>query len=346
MKKIGVALIGYGMAGKIFHLPPLINHESYAIISILTNNPKTVAELQQEYPQISVISRFEQALENQNTDLVIIATPNEQHFEYTKRALLAGKHVVVEKPFTATYREAKTLFDLAHQQDKLLRVYHNRRYDGDILAIHDVIKSGKLGKVISFMSRYDTYTPIVKDRWRDKPGVMTGVFYDLAPHLVDHALRLFGLPNSVYAKVFCDREGAIVDDHFEMTLYYRDFVCYLGAQKMDRNPLPRFQIIGTRATYVKYGFNQPDLVHVNNQGAYHKLSHGSRLIYLSDDQKDELVPVYKGKHYLFYDCLAQDIRNRPDQDIDAQMAMNVILVMEMATQSMLENKDVLIPHTI
>ncbi len=340
--QIGVAIIGFGMSGKIFHLPPLINHESFKVVSILTNNQINIIELKLHYPNIRVISKIEEALTDTSVDLMIIATPNEQHGEYTRLALLAGKHVVVEKPFTETFGEAKDLFALANGNNKVLRVFHNRQYDGDILTVHDVLNSGKLGKILSFSARFDTYEPIVKNGWRDKMGVLPGVFNDLAPHLIDHCLRLFGMPRRGYAKSYRDRVAAIVDDHFELTLYYDNFVAYLGAQKLDRNPLPRFQLVGTNATYVKYGFDDPDLIHYQGETEFHELSNNSRIIYSNNQQDDELIPVKMGKHYMFYDNLARDIKVFKQDDLEIELALKVVAIMDLARISMAENREVLL----
>jgi len=346
MRKIGVSIIGYGMSGKIFHLPPLIKHPLYEIVSILTNNPATIQELKTQYPIISVISSIEQALNDQKVDLIIVATPNLKHADYTKLALNSNKHVVVEKPFTETLKEATDLFKLAKEKKKVLRVFHNRQYDGDILTVHDVVKSEALGKVLSFTTRFDTYSPIVKNGWRDHEGVMPGVFYDLAPHLVDHCIRLFGIPERVYAKSYIDREGAVVDDHFEMTLYYDNLTCYLGAQKLDRNPLPRFQVIGTKATYVKYGFDNPDLIHYRGSTKFHEITGNSRLIFSNNRQEDEIVPVRMGEHYLFYGRLAEDIVNPKENDPEGLLAMAVVKIMELAKLSMKKNEEIKISSSV
>jgi len=342
LKKIGVAIIGYGMSGRMFHLPPLIEHPRYEVVSVLTNNATNAALLREPYPMIKIIATIEEALEDERVALVVVATPNEQHADYSRRALMAGKHVVVEKPFTETLAEAQALFALAKTENRVLRIYHNRQYDGDILTVHDVIESGKLGEILSFSTRFDTYNPIVKDGWRDKPGVMAGVYYDLAPHLIDHAIRLFGLPRTVYGKSFIDRIGAHVDDHFELALYYDRLVCYLGAQKLDRHPLPRFQVVGTKATYVKYGFDQPDLVHCRGIQEYHATSERSRIIY-ADGRKDEAVPVRMGAHYRFYDRLAEDIVTPPQDDREAALALAVVGIMERAKWSMERGADIALP---
>jgi len=345
MIKIGVSIIGYGMSGKIFHLPPLIKHPLYDVVSILTNNPLTIQELKNQFPKMKIISKIEEALSDPRVDLIVVATPNLKHAEYTRLALMADKNVVVEKPFTETLREAKELFKLAKSKKKVLRVFHNRQYDGDILTVHDVVKSEALGKILSFTARFDTYSPIVKNGWRDNEGVMPGVFYDLAPHLVDHALRLFGIPKKVYAKSYIDREGAVVDDHFEMALYYDTLTCYLGAQKLDRNPLPRFQVVGTKATYVKYGFDDPDLIHYRGKAPFHEITGNSRMIYSNNHQEDDIVPVRMGEHFLFYDRLAEDIINPKENNPEGMLAMAVVRIMELAKLSMNKNEEIVIPSS-
>jgi len=326
-----VAIIGYGMSGKYFHVPPLYTHQNYTIKYVMTTNMDRKAELEKEYPKVIVIDRFETALLDEEVDLIIIATSNDVHYAYTKLALEHFKHVVVEKPFVETYHEANELYQLASKNRRILRVFHNRRYDGDILTIKDLMKTHDFGKIRSFKSRFDTYDPIVKNAWRDKDTVMAGVFYDLAPHLVHHAIELFGLPSSVSCSLFLDRENALVDDHFEMTLYYKDLTCFLGADKLTRFPGPRFEIIGTKASYAKYGFDIPDCVHFKTNEHY-QIS-GLKSVYSLSytDQYD--IPLRLGTHYEFYDKLYRDMENLPNIDEDKNFALHVILIMEEALKS-------------
>jgi len=343
MNKLKVAIIGYGMAGRLFHLPPLLGNPMYVVKYIMSNNEQTIQELKSKYPSIEIIHQIEEALTDQQIDLMVIATPNDVHFSYTEMSLLAGKHVVCEKPFVESLQEAHFLFELAEKQKKILRVFHNRQYDGDILTIHDLVNQNPFGRIISMTARFDFYSPTVQDRWREKPGIMPGKFYDLAPHLIDHIIRLFGLPKSLQMKTYQDREGALVDDHFEMAMYYEQLTCYLGAGQLFRNPLPRFQIDGTQASYYKYGYDQPD-VNYQNLGDAHQSSGLKSELYTSDREKRD-IPLLIGKHYLFYDKLANDIEKGILKDSDRTYALMVVGLMEIAQRSNHLNQIVEIPQS-
>ncbi len=331
MKKMIVAIIGYGMSGKYLHLPPLYTHHNYSIKYVMTSNLDRKKELESEYKSVQVISNYEVILQDMEVDLIIIATSNDVHYAYVKLALEHFKHVVVEKPFVETYKEASELFQLAKKNKRMLRVFHNRRYDGDILTIKELIKTRDFGQIISFKSRFDTYDPIVKNAWRDQEMLMAGVFYDLAPHIVHHAVELFGLPNEIICSLFLDRENALVDDHFEMTLFYDGLTCFLGAEKLTRFPGPRFEIVGTKASYAKYGFDSPDCVHFKTNEHYQQSGLKSIYSLSPTDQKD--VPLRLGSHYEFYDKLYRDIEMYSNMDEDEKYALQVIYIMEEALRS-------------
>ena len=331
MEKVVVAIIGYGMSGKYFHVPPLYTHPNYTIKYVMTTNLNRRNELEKEYPNIQVINDYDTALLDKEVNLIIIATSNDVHYSYTKLALEHFKNVVVEKPFVETYKEANELFQLALKNKKLLRVFHNRKYDGDIVTIKELLKTHDFGKIVSFKSRFDTYDPMVKNAWRDKDTLMAGVFYDLAPHLIFNAVEQFGLPNEVSCSLFLDRENALVDDHFEMTLLYNQFTCFLGADKLTRFPGPRFEIIGTKASYAKYGFDNPDCVHFKTNDHYQ--TSGLKSIYALSHTDYQDIPLRLGTHYEFYDQLYIDIHHNPNIDTDKNNALHVVYIMEEALKS-------------
>ncbi len=331
MKKMVVAIIGYGMSGKYFHVPPLYTHKNYSIKYVMTTNVQRKDELEKEYPNVQVINDYDTALLDEEVDLIIIATSNDVHYSYTKLALEHYKHVVVEKPFVETFKEASELYQLALENKRILRVFHNRRYDGDIVTIKELLKTNDFGRLVSFKSRFDTYDPTVKNAWRDKDTLMAGVFYDLAPHLVHNVVELFGLPNEVSCLLFLDREDALVDDHFEMTLFYKNFTCFLGADKLTRFPGPRFEIIGTKASYAKYGFDNPDCVHFKTNEHYQQS--GLRSVFSLSHTDHHDVPLRLGTHYEFYDKLHRDMENLPNIDEDKNFALHVVYIMEEALKS-------------
>lgn len=344
MSKINVALIGYGFSGREFHLPPLSFNKSYCVKKVMTRSPINQKDLLKAYPDVEIITTFEDAVNDSNIDMVVIATPNDVHYEYTKHALLAKKHVVCEKPFVENIKDALYLFKLAQKNNVLLRVFHNRKYDGDIITAKELLETKDFGKLLSFSTRFDRYLPEVSENWRFKKTDMAGIFYDLAPHLVHHCLDLFGMPKMVENKLFYDREKALVDDHFEMCLTYDDgFVCYLGAEMLERNPKPRIEIIGTNKSYFKYGYDTPDSSHKKTDELYQKELLRSELI--DNNLEVKKIPIYIGQHYEFYNKVALDINTNNFIDEDMDLALGVILIMEQALKSNKTQKSIEINKT-
>lgn len=341
MNKIVTALIGYGFSGSTFHLPPLVHNPNYKIKYVMTRNEIRQNEAKKDCKGVMIATTYEEILKDKEVDLIIIATSNSVHYQYTKEALLHGKHVVCEKPFVESYNLAKELYDLAEQKGLVLRVFHNRKYDGDFLTVQNLLKEKNFGDIISFSTRFDQFKPEIGENWRFKKVDMAGNFYDLAPHLVHHVVALFGKPNKVYNKIYHDRPGILVDDHFEMILYYDQLTCYIGAEMLDRDPKPRMFVVGTNATYTKYEFDYPDTVDVKQEDVYQKRQMRSEFI--DNSMHIEKIKVLKGKHYYFYELLAAHITNKPKVDEDKDLALLVILVMEMAMKSALTNKEVEIP---
>lgn len=212
---IHVALIGYGLAGKVFHAPVIQAVPGLRLVTIQSSQPQKVRA---DCPEVWVSASFEEVIQAPQIDLVVIATPNHTHFELARRALEAGKHVVVDKPFTLWAQEARALAELAQAQKRLLSVFQNRRWDGDFLSLQRVLEAGTLGEVVYFESHFDRYRPAVQPRWREQAGPGSGIWYDLGPHLADQALLLFGWPQAVFADIAFQRLGAEAPDYFHVLL--------------------------------------------------------------------------------------------------------------------------------
>lgn len=345
MKKIKVALIGYGFSGRVFHLAPLVLNEGFEVKKIMTRNAKSQTDLSILYPNIKIITSFDDAILDPEIDLVVIAVSNDMHYEYTKLALKHKKHVICEKPFVDTYKKAKELFELANQNNVLLRIFHNRRYDGDMITIKKLLKEKDFGKLLTFETRFDRYVPKISENWRYKKTDMSGLFYDLAPHLIHHCIELFGLPSEVSNKLYFDREGSVVDDHFEMQLKYDSgLVCSLGASVLERDPKPRFKVVGTKGTYVKYGYDTPDTV--NSKTTEQFQDKKLRSEFFDENLIVEKIPLYMGRHYDFYDAVANEIKTKIYNNENRLLALSVVLVMEYALKSNKKNKSVKMPITL
>lgn len=181
---LNVALVGFGYAGKTIHAPLIASIPELRLHTIVSTQPDTVRAA---WPAVRVVATLADALEDPDVDLVVVATPNDLHAPMTRQALKAGRHVVVDKPFTVVADEARQLRELALRTGRLLSVFQNRRWDSDFLAVRQVIESGRLGTIGHFESRFNRFRPVVRDRWRERHGPGAGIWYDLGAHLIDQA---------------------------------------------------------------------------------------------------------------------------------------------------------------
>jgi scyllo-inositol 2-dehydrogenase (NADP+) len=251
---IDVGLIGFGLAGKCFHAPVIRAVPGLRLAAIMQRSGDEAART---YPNAQIVRSVEELLAIETIRLVSIATPNQTHFPLAKECLEAGRDVVVDKPFTTSVAEAIELFHIATQKQRLLTVYHNRRFDADFQAARNVVRAGALGRIVRFESHYDRYRPSSKvGAWREKPGPGSGVLFDLAPHLIDHALTLFGRPEAVSADIRIERAGFSTDDAFDVTLRYEGSLrAELKATMLCATPRPRMILLGEKGSYVKREFD-------------------------------------------------------------------------------------------
>lgn len=245
---IRTAIIGYGLAGKYFHLPLIEATDGLELAGVGTSRTG-------EVPDGLMAVSPEELVANPTIELIVIASPNPSHFPLAEAALLAGKHVVVEKPVCASAAQAEKLIAVAIRSGRLLTVFHNRRWDSDFLTVQRLIASGELGQVLLYEAHWDRFRPEVAERWREKPEAGAGLLFDLGPHLIDQALLLFGQPDRVSADVARQRGGAEVDDYFALTLHYGPARVILSAASLVAQPRPRFSIHGTAGSFVKFGLD-------------------------------------------------------------------------------------------
>ena len=246
-------MIGFGFVSKTFHVPLLEATPGYKITAVSSSRPADVTAV---LPDVDVVSDPKLLAAHPDVDLIVIASPNETHAPLAELAMRAGRNVVVDKPFTITSEEARHLGAVAKENDVLLSVFQNRRWDSDFLTVQDAIHRDLLGKIVLFESRIDRYRPEVRDRWREIPGPGAGLLYDLGPHLIDQTLLLFGIPDSVQATLAKQRRGARTDDFFQLVLRYGEMVATLGAGSLVSGGSARFTLHGDRASVVK---QKPDI---------------------------------------------------------------------------------------
>ena len=251
---IRVGVIGFGMAGKIFHTAVVAATEGLELAAIVQRKGDEAA---QAYPGVKIARSIGEMLEDESIRLVVVGTPSPVHFENAKQCLEAGRNVVVDKPFTLTSEEARRLIDLAKEKKVLVTAYQNRRWDGDFVTVKQLIESGELGRIASYESHFDRYRAEPKrDVWRESGGPGGGTLFDLGPHLIDQATTLFGDPASLYADVRVERAGAVVDDAWDALLKFPGGVtAMLRSTLTAYTPGPRFVVHGTLGSFWKWGLD-------------------------------------------------------------------------------------------
>ncbi|MBV7556494.1 oxidoreductase [Enterobacter sp. ENT02] len=254
-KTINIALIGYGFVGKTFHAPLIQSIEGLTLAVVSSRDEEKV---KRDLPNVLVVATPEEAIQHPDVDLVVIASPNATHAPLAALALNAGKHVVVDKPFTLDMQEARELIALADEKQRLLSVFHNRRWDSDFLGIKQVIEEGRLGKVKLFESHIDRFRPEVRVRWREQNVPGSGLWFDLGPHLIDQTLQLFGLPQSVQGNIATLRDGAEINDWAHVVLNYPEHKVILHASMLVAGGTSRFTVHGDKASVVKVRIDQQE----------------------------------------------------------------------------------------
>ncbi|MFF8945387.1 Gfo/Idh/MocA family oxidoreductase [Streptomyces sp. NPDC014864] len=254
-----VGLVGYGLAGSVFHAPLIAATEGLTLDTVVTSNPERQAQARAEFPDVRVAAAPDELFARADElDLVVVASPNKTHVPLATAALKAGLPVVVDKPIAGTAAEARDLASLAEERGLLLSVFQNRRWDNDFLTLRALIAEGELGDVWRFESRFERWRPRPKGGWRESgdPAEIGGLLYDLGSHVVDQALVLFGPATAVYAESDVRRPGAEADDDTFIALTHASGVrshLYVSATTAQLGP--RFRVLGSRAGYVKYGLD-------------------------------------------------------------------------------------------
>lgn len=246
------ALVSFGISSRTFHAPFLTTLPEFSLEAVVERSTDHAAA---KYPGVRTFRDIESLLEDDRIELVIITSPNETHYPYAKAALQAGKHVVVEKPFTNNASEALDLCNIAEQTGKVCSVYHNRRYVADFHTMREILEKGLLGELHSFTAHYDRYRPDPRTYglWREVPQPGSGVLFDLGSHLIDQSLVLFGQPARILADIRRQKPYSLVDDYFDITLDYGFLKVILHSSMLVREMGPRYQLHGTKGSFIKYG---------------------------------------------------------------------------------------------
>jgi scyllo-inositol 2-dehydrogenase (NADP+) len=336
---IDVGVVGFGLAGRAFHAPIIHAVPGLRLAAIVQRSGTSAKEV---YPQVEIVGGLEELLAIDSISLVAIATPNETHFPFAKRCLEAGRHVVVDKPFTNTFAEARELVDLARRVDRVLTVYQDRRFDGDFRTVKELLEKGSLGKIVRFESAFDRARPQIRtNSWKEKPAPGSGVFFDLAPHLADQALELFGPPESVLADIRVEREGSLTEDAFDLTFYYQDGMrAVLVESMLAPDPRPHYRIQGTRGAYLKQSLDpQEALLRAGHPaggedwGVEPEKDWGTMTLWNAERLTHHRVPTERGDYRDFYAQVRDAIGGRAAPPVTLDEALRLVYTLELCRES-------------
>ena len=332
---IRVVLIGYGYASKTFHAPLIAGTPGMALAAVSSSD---ATKVHADWPTVPVVSEPKHLFNDPNIDLIVIPTPNDTHFPLAKAALEAGKHVVVDKPFTVTLSQARELDALAKSLGRLLSVFHNRRWDSDFLTVKALLSEGTLGEITFFESHFDRFRPQVRNRWREQAGPGSGIWYDLAPHLLDQAVNLFGLPVSMTVDLAQLRPGAQTTDYFHAVLSYPQRRIVLHGTMVAAAESARYIIHGTRGSYVKFGLDpqedrlkngerlpQEDWGYDMRDGVVTKVE-GETLV-------EETLLTSPGNYPAYYAAVRDALNGTGENPVPASQAIQIMELIELGIES-------------
>jgi predicted dehydrogenase len=336
---IEVGLVGFGLAGRAFHAPVIRAVPGLHLAAIVQ---RSGAEAAEKYPDVRIVRSLDELLSIPEIRLVVIATPNDTHYPFARQCLEAGRDVVVDKPFATTLEEAKSLVQLAKEKGRLLTVYQNRRYDGDFQAIRQLVAAGTLGRMVRFETSYDRFRPQLKPgAWRETSRPGSGILFDIAPHLIDHALVLFGLPEAVTADVRTERENAAADDAFDITLHYSHGMrAVLRSSILAAAPRPRFVLFGTQGSFVKQAFD-PQEANLRRGyipmdaawGAEPEENWGVLTVPSGDSFEQRRIPSAICDYRDYYSNVRDAILGRAALAVTPEYALDVMRMLELARES-------------
>lgn len=347
LKKIRVGLIGFGISGQVFHAPVMRSVGQLELVKVTARKAEQQLLLKERYPQAEIALSADEIFRDETIDLVVVATSNDMHYPFAKRALESGKHVVVEKPFTNTVAQADELIALAKEKHLILAPYHNLRFNSDYRTVEKVVKSGRLGRIVNLESRFDRFRNYLRpNAWREENLPGSGIFFDLGPHLIDQALQLFGKPNAVFADLSIQRDHARTIDNFDCLLYYDNLRVSLKGSMLAKEPTPRYRVFGMNGNFVKNGVDPQEALLRDgkfpdedpNWGEEDPSIYGKLNIIENGRDVEEIVPSEKGAYPDFYQNVADVILGKAALIASPEQARDVIQIIELGYQSQLERR--------
>jgi len=343
MQKIKTALLSFGMSGRVFHAPFIQLHTGFTLVGAWERSKKSIEQM---YPGTVTYNSLEELLSDKNVELVIVNTPTATHFEYAKKALLAGKDIVVEKAFTTTVAEAVELKEIAAQQHKKIGVFQNRRWDSDFRTVQKILQEGLLGKINEAEFHFDRFNLTLSPKQhKEVPGPGAGILKDLGPHLIDQALCLFGMPDAVFADIRITRKISQVDDYFNLLLYYPQFRVILRSALMVKEPIPAYVVHGDKGSFLKQRGDvqeanllaglKPDN---NDWGTEPEIAAGILNADKDGNNIYEKIKSSKGNYSFYYDGVYEALTSDKPMPVTVDDGINVMRIIDAAIKSNAERR--------
>ncbi|WP_158796568.1 Gfo/Idh/MocA family oxidoreductase [Pedobacter sp. L105] len=332
---ISAGLMAYGMSGKIFHAPFISAHPGFKLHAVTERHQKNADK---DFPGIISYDSTDELIADENINLIVINSPNYTHYEYAKQALNAGKHILVEKPFTASVAEAEEIFKLAESLGKKVFVYQSRRWDSDFNAVKKIVDGGRLGKLSEVHFRYDRYrVEIGAKKFKEEPMAASGLQYDLGPHLLDQAISLFEKPDAFQKILGKNRPGTKMDDYFSIHLSYpNDVNVFVHASMLIVDIQPSFVVHGQHGSFIKERAdvqeeqllkgikpNDPGFG-VEARGKEGKLT----LIDKNGDRTQELISSETANYIDFFEAVYQSLLNNAPFPVEQQQILTQLAILE------------------
>lgn len=341
---INTAIIGFGLSGRVFHAPFLHCHSGFNIVKIVERNNSYSKDI---YPYVDVVKDYQEVIHDTNIDLIIVCTPNVYHYQLTKEALNAGKHVVVEKPFATTSKEADELIEIAEKVNRQIFVYHNRIWDGDFLTIEKLVMDNTLGNINYYESHFDRYVPEIKNKrsWKNTKIPANGVLFDLGSHLIHQAITLFGLPQTINAIISTNREESNVDDYFVLTMQYPTLTAVLKSDMLVKDNELRFVVKGDKGSYTQYGIDPQEaelnkgIMPVGEEWCNGDDTNYGNLHTIRENKINRLETA-PGNYMLFYENVYDVLVNKQSLIIEPAEGRDVIRICEVAKESQAQQKTI------
>jgi scyllo-inositol 2-dehydrogenase (NADP+) len=347
LPSVRVGLIGYGFSGATFQAPLIASITGLRLTRVCSSQGERV---RRDFPAAQVVADPAALIAADDVDLVVVATANASHAPLARQALLAGKHVVVEKPFTVTLDEGAELIALAEERQLLLSVFHNRRWDSDFLTLRQTIDSGLLGPINTYQAHFDRYRPTVRGRWREQDLPGSGLLYDLGAHLIDQALVLFGNPDCVNCDMGVQRGAAAsgaADDYFHLTMRYGARRVILHASCLVLQPGPRFAVHGETGSFIKHGMDPQEAALIRGErpgapgwGQEDPAQHAQIGFVKNGLTLSGTAQALPGAYQDYYQGIYQAIVGGKPAPVTAREALAVIKIIRMAMQSQAQQRSV------